>query len=86
MKRIKYYDIENGTSLLRVIETPTTLKFEMIGHEGTGQWRDGTNIGVRYTVECSEIEAEEITRAAAAKLAANLGGALPRKAARLSLN
>ena len=69
-----YFDIEDGTCLLRRERTDGALSFEVMDTKGV--WRDGTDLGVRYTVSMSEIGAEEISEPAANSLAEKLGGKL----------
>ena len=73
---ITYFDIENGTCLLRRTRLPGNLGFDLMSSGTVGQWKDGTNVGVRYTVECSEIECDEISIMTAGKLAKKFGGVL----------
>jgi hypothetical protein len=74
---VTYFNIENGTCLLRRIETPGKLGFELLTR--LGKWKDdasATDIGVRYTVGGYEIEADEISESASAKVAQQLGGSI----------
>lgn len=71
---IQYFNIDNGTCLLKREETGRKLEFQVM--DRTGQWRDGSSIGVRYTVTGDESGADKINAKQARALAAKLGGSL----------
>lgn len=71
---ITYFNIENGTCLLKREDTATKLSFTVL--DRSGQWRDGSSLGVRYTVTGDESGAVRINAKEAKKLATRLGGSL----------
>ena len=78
MKRLRYWNIDNGTCLLRETTTDAGLAYDSLHKDG--QWQNGNGLAVSTVISHDNIDWEPIDEAAAKSLARDLGGSLAESA------